>query len=257
MKGAILRFSFNPLKVTANQIVMANRPAGIMLDGSEFVVQPIKFGLVNIYLIKTSQGYILVDTGMPKSEEGLDTALKNSAIDPKTINLIILTHGHLDHVGCISYAKRITNAKMLVHKSFAEQLERGEIEPAIARNSTTRFLNYLTSLLETGFEGVTPDILVEDEYDLAEFGISGKVIHTPGHSSSSISIILDNGETLLGDMAREEKSGVVTIGHFFEDEKTLLESLKKVTAFKPSIIYLSHGNHIDNLALRALINTLV
>ena len=76
----------------------------------------------------------------------------------------------------------------------------------------------MTGILEmtggTNIEGVNPDILVDDVFGLSEYGISGKIIHTPGHSQGSMSIILDNGETLIGDMVRDEGDGEIGLGMF-------------------------------------------
>ena len=62
--------------------------------------------------------------------------------------------------------------------------------------------------------------------------------------------MLDNGEALIGDLVREERSGEIGLGMFYEDKKVLLESLEKVAALKPRTIYLSHGTTIDNSTLR-------
>ena len=155
----------------------------------------------------------------------------------------------MDHVGSIAYVKNLTGGDVLCHQSYAQDLESGDIEPAVAQDFTGRLLNFMTSLLGTKFEGVAPDIVVTDEFDLSEYGIAGKIIHTPGHSPSSLSIILDNGEALVGDIVREEEPGVIGVGMFYEDEQALLGSLDKIAAYESSIIYLSHGNYIDKLAL--------
>jgi len=94
-----------------------------------------------------------------------------------------------------------------------------------------------------------------DKFDLNEFGISGDVIHTPGHSKSSVSVVLVNGEVLVGDLIREEKPGVVGLGMSYEDEVTALESAEKIAAYKPRIIYLSHGTTIDYHMLNDFITT--
>jgi hydroxyacylglutathione hydrolase len=186
----------------------------------------------------------------------LDEVFEKARVDPKSVKLIILTHGHMDHVGTIAYAKQVTGGDVLCHQSYAQDLDSGDIEPATARNLTGRLLNFMTGLSGTKFEGVKPDIVVTDEFDLSEYGIAGKIIHTPGHSPSSLSIILDNGEALVGDIVREEEPGVIGLGMFYEDEQALLGSLEKIAAYEPSIIYLSHGNYIDNLALANAIRTI-
>jgi glyoxylase-like metal-dependent hydrolase (beta-lactamase superfamily II) len=130
------------------------------------------------------------------------------------------------------------------------------MEQAVSRtpNLRTRVMNYLTRWLK--YKGVAPDILIDDEFDLSGYGIAGRIIHTPGHSTSSISIVLDNGEALIGDMVREEESGEVGVGPFYEDGQLLLESLKRVAALEPTTIYLSHGSTIDSIALNQIIESM-
>jgi hydroxyacylglutathione hydrolase len=247
---------FNPARVNSDQIVAAPEPADISLGDRVFAVQPVKLGNPNVYFIGTTQGHIMVDVGMPNLEKQLDEVFDKARVDPKSVNLIILTHGHMDHVGSIAYAKKLTGGDVLCHQSYAQALESGDIEPAVAQNFTGRLLNLMTGLLGTKFEGVKPDIVVTDEFDLSEYGIAGKIIHTPGHSPSSLSIILDNGEALVGDIVREEEPGVIGIGMFYEDKQALLESLEKIAAYESSIIYLSHGTYTDNLALVNAIETI-
>ena len=65
---------------------------------------------------------MLVDTGMPGNKEKFDEVLKSLKIDPKSIKIIVLTHGHMDHMGLVAYVKEISGAKLLVHKSIKENL---------------------------------------------------------------------------------------------------------------------------------------
>lgn len=249
-------YIFNPSRVPTNQIIPALPPADISLDGGEIAVQPVKLGHANIYFIATDYGYIMVDAGVPRMEKQIDAAFEKAGVDPQNVQLIILTHGHMDHVGSVAHAKKITGGDVLCHQSFAQALETGEIEAATAQDFTGRFLNFMTGLLGTRYEGVKPDIVIMDEYDLSEYGIQGKVIHTPGHSPSSLSIILDNGEALLGDIVREEKLGEIDLGMFYENEQALLESLEKIAAYESSVLYLSHGTYLDQPTLVSGIDTI-
>jgi glyoxylase-like metal-dependent hydrolase (beta-lactamase superfamily II) len=223
---------------------------------AENKVTPFNLGHYRIYFIETEYGHILVDAGMPNLGDKLDGAFAQVGVDPQKVHLIIATHGHMDHIGSMAHAKRTTGAQVLCHRSFAEQLENGVIEPATARNLTGRILNVLSRLQGSSFEGVRPDIVVEDEYDLSEHGIQGMVIHTPGHSPSSISIVLASGEALIGDMLRRERSGKIGPGMFYEDEKLLRESLEEVASFEPRTICLSHSDAIDYSALEKAIAAL-
>jgi glyoxylase-like metal-dependent hydrolase (beta-lactamase superfamily II) len=190
---------------------------------------------------------------MPDVGDNLDSAFREAGVEPRSVELIIVTHGHLDHTGSVAHAQRITGGKVLCHSSYAADLAKGVAESAVPRNLVGRVLNFLTGLKGSGFEGVHPDILVDEEFNLAEYGIAGRIIHTPGHSPSSLSIILDTGEALVGDMVRGEAPDKISLGMFYQDKLALLASLETVAALEPRIIYLSHGTYIDNNALRAAI----
>jgi glyoxylase-like metal-dependent hydrolase (beta-lactamase superfamily II) len=226
---------------------MTNHPA------NDNKVKPIHLGHVNTYLIQTETGYIFVDSGMPNSNQKLVKAFREYSVNPQDVHLIILTHGHLDHVGSVAFLQEITGGKVLCHRLFSGDLVKGKIEKAVPKNLLGRVLNIMTGFLGSEIEAVTPDIVMDDTYDLDEFGIAGKVIHTPGHSQSSVTIALDNGEVLVGDLMREEKPGVVGFGMFCEDLLTAMDSAKRIAALNPRVIYLSHGTTIDHTKLDGFI----
>ena len=78
-------------------------------------------------------------------------------------------------------------------------------------------------LSEYGFDSITFTQFtnkLNDEYNLDEFGISAKVIHTPDHTAGSISIIMNNGEAIIGDLVRGNHR--INLGAFYEDKIILL-----------------------------------
>jgi glyoxylase-like metal-dependent hydrolase (beta-lactamase superfamily II) len=44
-------------------------------------------------------------------------------------------------------------------------------------------------------------VLGDDEFSLAPFGVPGKVVCTPGHSLGSVTVLLENGDACVGDLA--------------------------------------------------------
>ena len=73
---------------------------------------------VYIFLIKTDGGYVLVDTGAPveKSAELLLKGLEDTMKGGK-LKLVLLTHGHPDHIGTL---RRVVRAHPDVQVAFHE-----------------------------------------------------------------------------------------------------------------------------------------
>lgn len=58
-----------------------------------------RLGLINTYLVRESDSYTLVDTGISGTGKQIITAARN--IGPEPIRRILLTHAHVDHVGSV------------------------------------------------------------------------------------------------------------------------------------------------------------
>jgi glyoxylase-like metal-dependent hydrolase (beta-lactamase superfamily II) len=56
-------------------------------------------GYVSVWLLTTPEGSILFDTAQEPYVDWVIGNIRKVGIDPKTIKYIILSHGHLDHVG--------------------------------------------------------------------------------------------------------------------------------------------------------------
>ncbi|HAX69802.1 MAG TPA: hypothetical protein DCY14_09360, partial [Anaerolineae bacterium] len=50
------------------------------------------------------------------------------------------------------------------------------------------------------FEAVEPDIILEKEMSLKNFGVDGEIVFTPGHTKGSLSVMLPNQEAIIGDV---------------------------------------------------------
>jgi glyoxylase-like metal-dependent hydrolase (beta-lactamase superfamily II) len=174
-------------------------------------------GYVNIYLLETEKGLILIDTGFPQSEEKLWKYLDDHDLDFKEIKLIIITHGHLDHTGSIKEIKEKTKAQVLMHKEDVFMLK----------------------------DSIKPDIIITDEYSLEEYGLDGRIIHTPGHSLGSISIIIESKLAFIGDIAMRIPLLSPTLNPIIAaDKEENYRSWQKLVETGVEILYPAHGRNL-------------
>lgn len=161
-------------------------------------IKVIPLGYVNAYLINSS---ILVDTGIKGSSGKILSQLANYNVKPTDIKLIILTHGHEDHIGSIKELVSATSAMVLIHDLEYKQVKQGlkdEIKPISTFMKLLYNLKKDRSIVKVN-KDFKADIIIDTDFDLTPYGVNGKVIFTPGHSKGSISILLDNGDSIIGD----------------------------------------------------------
>jgi glyoxylase-like metal-dependent hydrolase (beta-lactamase superfamily II) len=208
-------------------------------------VQTIKLSGVNCFLVQ-DEGLILIDTGTPGQHDRILKHVKKLELDPHDIELIIITHGHGDHFGSAQKIKEVTGAKLALHKEEADIIKNGKKVFPSGLNNWGRFLAFvwrpMFSLIN--YKGVEPDILVEDEFQLAAFGIKGRVIHTPGHTAGSVSVLLNGGEAIVGDLAMNgfpmrRGAGMPIFGN---SEREIKQRWKKLVDAGASVIYPGHGD---------------
>ena len=209
-------------------------------------IQTIKVGIDNCYIIKDNST-IVVDGGMPGYFRKFKSGLKHKDINPKDIEAIILTHCHWDHIGCTKKIKNITGAKVIVHKDEKHRLENGEV---FMPPGVTRWGKIFGSFLNLWIKRVKilpckTDIVIDDDYSLKKFGINGKIVHTPGHSPGSISVVLDSGEAFVGDLAMNGPPLTLkpNLPIFSENAISVVkESWMKLIDMGVKTIYPAHGS---------------
>ncbi|OGN87880.1 MAG: hypothetical protein A2Z74_03520 [Chloroflexi bacterium RBG_13_46_9] len=188
------------------------------------------------------KGTIMVDSGPPNKLANFIKNMKKLSIDPKQIKLIVITHGHYDHIGSTKVIKEATGAQIAMHAPDKEWLEKS-INPVIPGvNTWGKILAKLSSkphVVET-----TVNIRLGDEdFSLAPFGIPGKVIYTPGHTMGSVSIFLETGDAFVGDLVMSGFPVRLSPGLpiFAEDIKRVKESIRKLLDMGAKTFYPAHG----------------
>lgn len=211
-------------------------------------------GNTNCFVLQ-DRGTILIDTGGPKQAKKFRKELEKASIKPEEIKLILITHGHFDHIGSAQEIQAMTGAKIAMHEKDKENLEKGQVQFPPGVTGWGRFLMSILNRLKPmiRFPGAPVDIVLTDkEVSLEEYGIPGRVIPTPGHSVGSVSVLLDTGEAFVGDMAMNGLPMRLGAGLpiFAVDIARLKESWKSLLDRGAKTIYLSHGKPISAEVVR-------
>ena len=190
------------------------------------MITKLKYGNTNTFLLKGSQGSILVDTDYAGTLSLFYKAIKEKQIQIKDITYLLATHYHPDHIGLIS-----------------ELMQQGI--PLLIMESQKNFINFSDeifsrqpSLHYISIDKSTAKVLCFDESRsfLHGLGLNGEIVSTPSHSEDSISIILDEGIAIVGDLEPLDYL------EGYNDNPKLKKDWETVMSFHPKTVYYAHAN---------------
>lgn len=198
-----------------------------MTDGyGDFVIKLLKYGNTNTFFIKNSSEGLLFDTDWAGTLPLFYKEIKARDIAFDDIKYVMATHYHPDHMGLIS--ELMTKGIQLIlldvqrdHVHYSDEIFR--------RDSRLHY----TPICEEHAVIMTCE---ETRNFLKEIGINGECIHTPGHSDDSISLILDEGIALVGDL------DPIDFVEAYEENTALKKSWERVLKFRPHTVYYGHAN---------------
>jgi len=206
---------------------------------------------VNVYLVIAGGKGIIVDAGIRKHSPEVYATIRKHGLEPEDIRFILLTHTHFDHVRGLKEIKEKTGAKILVHSNEAPSLSKGytDIPPGtITIGKIFSFLGRKVVPFIGAYPPVTPDIITGNRYDIADLGIPAYVIHTPGHTSGSVSFIIDNECAFVGDcMLSVFRKSILPA--FAEVPATLIKSWQVLLDTGCRIFYPGHRDPISRQML--------
>ena len=84
-----------------------------MFQAQIITIPILPFGMVNAHLIRSQAGCVLIDTGIPGSENKIGKALTEHGLTFRDIKLIVVTHAHTDHAGSAARVRELSGAPIL------------------------------------------------------------------------------------------------------------------------------------------------
>ncbi|NPV49161.1 MAG: MBL fold metallo-hydrolase [Armatimonadetes bacterium] len=188
----------------------------------KLIVLPVGPLEANCYLLGDGQSEmcVVIDPG-GDAEIILETCTTES-LRP---HLILLTHGHMDHMAAAAAVKAASGARVMIHEADRESVEHPH--PFWAQ-------------MVGGAPAVRVDECLTDGQAVGVGGLSLRVLHTPGHSPGSVCFLGDGliltGDTLFaGSVGRTDLPG--------GSMQLLEQSLQRIIAATApdTVVYPGHG----------------
>ena len=204
--------------------------------------------IVNFYLVEDGDGLTVVDAGVPGFRGQLDAVLAGRRVDA-----VILTHGHVDHVG-VAEGLRQDGAKVWVHSADAAMARDGGEQKT--EGNIVSYLRYGATWKLVLFAARSGGIRRPKIAQVTEFGdgevlnVPGEplVIHTPGHSNGHVAFLLaDRGVVFAGDalctlnVLRGTTGPALMPPAMTVNTPQALASLDRIAALEADTVLVGHG----------------
>ena len=157
----------------------------------------------NFWIVSAGSSRLMVDLGWPGTMNTLRANLDRMGVPLREIRYGLATHYHLDHAG-LAQDLKVAGMQLIVADLQVAWIPRikDHVKPADHFTDITLHDNRVIPLAES-------------RALLSTLGISGEILHTPGHSPDSVSLLLDEGSVFTGDLthpmfATEESTAMVT-----------------------------------------------
>jgi glyoxylase-like metal-dependent hydrolase (beta-lactamase superfamily II) len=195
----------------------------------------------DIWLIKTSQGSILVDTGGASGIPYTWQRLRAAGVEPKEVRYVLLSHSHGDHAGA-AYLWRTQGAKI--------------VAPATAAFTVTWLMPTWSDYsiwVPAPIDVPLPLRRAGDEEEVTLRGVRIKSIFVPGHSFDSVLYAMElGGKRVLftGDIGFEGGSHILHRCWGDTDKALVVSRIvqNQVLPFRPDHVLTGHGARPDGTA---------
>jgi glyoxylase-like metal-dependent hydrolase (beta-lactamase superfamily II) len=135
-----------------------------------------------VYLLDGKGELALIDAGLGHSVSFLWDNIVRLGFGPEMINYIIITHGHIDHVGGLAYFCAKTKARVVAHELELPAIEGKDLALTGA------------ALYQVPYQPVKVDLILKKPAETLPVGREKiNCLHTPGHTPGGISPYVDLG----------------------------------------------------------------
>ncbi|MGQ0792500.1 MAG: MBL fold metallo-hydrolase [Deltaproteobacteria bacterium] len=199
------------------------------------------------YLIETSEGPIIVETGPDSTFPALKRALGDLGYAPADIRHVFVTHIHLDHAGS-SWRFAEEGAKVYVHPNGAKHLA----DPTKLLASAALIYKDKMDELWGTLKPIAKELIhpIADGERITIGGVEIQAVETLGHASHHHAFMMD-GAMFTGDAAGMKVANGPVLPPTPPPDINIeawQETIRKILALKPSALHLTHFGTFHNIA---------
>lgn len=206
----------------------------------------------NSFIVKGDRT-IIVDTGILQQDKKILASLEANGIRRDQVSLIVLTHGHGDHYGCLKPLKNALDVPVMCGWPDAEYVVKGDSAPVIPVDMKGHVLKLFTGVKA---DPCKVDVVVKEDMDLKAYGVDARILITPGHTMGSISVLTSDGGCMMGDLLGSLIfKNRVGKSPFAEAPDLIGPSLKKILDGGAKYFYPGHGNRWDAEAVKKMFSS--
>ena len=182
-------------------------------------MKKLKYGSTNTFYING----LLIDTDYAGTLPAFYQALKQNGLAVRDIQFVLATHYHPDHMGLIGELTRQGVRHLLI-----------DVQQDAVRASDYIFERDHLPFVPLDASQATVISCAESRAFLSRLGVAGEIIPTPSHSPDSVSVVLDNGDCIVGDLEPFEYLDA------YDDNAQLKADWARIRSFQPKRIFFAH-----------------
>jgi len=192
-----------------------------MAQETALTIVNVGYRSTNYWVVSAGTSRLLVDIGWPGTMGTMKASLKRMGVPLGELRYAVATHYHIDHAGLAEEFKR-EGVPLLVCDVQVDAIPKMRIW-------TKPWDNYV----EITADGNVTISCQQSRELLRQIGVPGEILHTPGHSDDSVSLLLDDGCVFTGDLPPEA---------YAFDNPVALGSWRLLRERGASRVYPAHGS---------------